>query len=84
MKTTINARLPRHVEQKLADYCAKQGVTRSEALVRALDRFIDEESGGVDGYSLAADLIPRTGIPTVQADNARTLAHNAFRVPRSR
>jgi hypothetical protein len=84
MKTTINARLPHHVEQKLADYCAKRGVTRSEALVQALDRYLDAENGGVDGYSLAVDLIPRQGIGKVQADNARALARDAFRGPRPR
>ena len=82
--TTINARLPLRVEQKLTDYCAKRGVRRSEAVVRALDRLLEQESGGVDAYSLAADLIPSEGVAEVQSDRVRGLAHKAFRGTRSR
>ena len=82
--STINARLPLRVEQKLAEYCAKRGVKRSEAVVRALDHFLERESGGADAYSLAADLIPEAGVKTLQSDNVRELAGKAFRGPRSR
>jgi hypothetical protein len=84
MRRVLNARLPLRVEQKLADYCAKRGVTRSEAVVRALDRYLDEEGGGVDAYSLAADLIPPRGVSEVQADKVRELARKAFLGSRSR
>ena len=84
MSCVINARLPHRVEQKLADYCAKQGVTRSEAVVRALDRYLDEAAGGVDAYSLAVDLIPPRGAKALQSDNVRALAEHAFRASRSR
>ena len=84
MRRTLNARLPLRIEQKLADYCTKRGVTRSEAVVRALDRYLDDEGGGVDGYSLAADLIPQRGVSEVQADKVRELARKAFRGSRSR
>jgi hypothetical protein len=84
MGTNINARLPLRVEQKLAAYCAKRGVKRSEAVLRALDQYLDQESGGVNAYSLAADLIPAQGIKDVQSDNARALARKAFRGSRSR
>ena len=84
MSSVINARLPYRVEQKLADYCAKQGVTRSATVVRALDRYLDEQAGGVDGYSLARDLIPSHGAKALQADKVRILAERAFRAPRSR
>ena len=84
MGATINARLPDRVEQKLAEYCAKRGVKRTEALVRALDHYLDQETGGANAYSLAADLIPPRGVKDVQADNARMLARKAFRGSRSR
>lgn len=84
MGTNINARLPLRVEQKLAEYCAKRGVKRSEAVLRALDQYLDQDSGGVNAYSLAADLIPSQGIKELQADNARALARKAFRGSRSR
>ena len=83
MGSTINARLPLRVEQKLAEYCAKRGVNRSEAVVHALDRYLDAETGGVNAYALAADLIPAKGIKVVQADNVRELARKAFRGSRA-
>ena len=45
MVATINARIPPQLEQKLAEYRAKRGVTRSEATLRALDRYLDHETG---------------------------------------
>ncbi|MCX7961438.1 MAG: hypothetical protein N2653_07670 [Burkholderiales bacterium] len=72
------------MEQKLADYCARRGVTRSSAIVRALERFLDRETGGRDAWSLAADLIPEKGIAQIQADRVRELAQRAFRGPRAR
>ena len=84
MGETVNARIPARVEQKLAQYCAKQGVTRTEAIVRALDQYLDQSSGGPDAYSLAADLIPPEGAPAVQSDRVRETARKAFRVTRTR
>jgi hypothetical protein len=84
MAPTLNARLPPRVEQKLTEYCAKRGIKRTEAVVRALDQFLDSESGGVNAYTLAADLIPGEGVTTVQSENVRELASRAFRGKRSR
>ena len=82
--STLNARLPLRVEQKLAEYCAKRGVKRTEAVIQALDRFLEEETGGANAYSLAADLIPEQGIKTLQSENVRELAAKAFRGSRAR
>lgn len=84
MADSINARIPLRVEQKLAEYCVKQGVTRSEAVIQALDEYLDRAAGGPDPYSLAADLIPQEGAPSLQSDNARELARKAFRGSRAR
>lgn len=84
MGNTINARIPDRIEQKLAAYCANQGVTRSETVVRALDEYLDRSSGGSSGYSLAADLIPAKGAPEIQSANVRDLARRAFRGSRTR
>lgn len=84
MADVINARVPSRVEQKLADYCAKRGVTRTEAVVRALDHYLDQEAGGASAYALAADLIPARGARELQSDNARELARKAFRGTRTR
>ena len=82
MANTINARIPPRLEQKLADYCAKRGVARSQAVVRALDSYLDKESAGPSPYSLAADLIPAKGAKAIQSANVRALARRAFRGPR--
>lgn len=84
MGDIINARIPPRVEEKLAEYCAKRGVTRTEAVVRALDDYLDKETGGASPYSLAADLIPRKGAGKLQSGKVRELARKAFRGPRSR
>jgi hypothetical protein len=84
MASAINARIPKRVEQKLAEYCAKQGVTRSEAIVQALDSYLDRAAGGVSAYSLAADLIPRRGNSAIQSDRVRELVRKAFARKRAR
>ena len=84
MAKTVNARIPARVEQKLAEYCTKHGVTRSEAVVRALDEYVDKESGGASAYSLLADLIPPRGAPEIRSDRVRELVRKAFRASRSR
>jgi hypothetical protein len=84
MADTLSARIPPRVEQKLAEYCAKQGVTRTETLVRALDEYLDRHAGGGDAYALAADLIPERGDPALQSDSVRKLVRAAFRGSRAR
>lgn len=84
MGDIINARIPPRVEEKLAEYCARRGVTRTEAVVRALDHYLDREAGGTSPYSLASDLIPGRGVKALQSDKARALARKAFRGSRAR
>jgi hypothetical protein len=84
MSTLINARIPQRVEQKLADYCAKRGITRTEAVVRALDHYFDHDAGGASPYSLAADLIPPRGMKELQSGKVREIARKAFRDSSSR
>ena len=84
MAGTVNARIPPRVEQKLAEYCARSGLTRSEAVIRALDGYLDRASGGESAYSLAADLIPRRGTKAIRSDKVRELARKALRGPRAR
>lgn len=84
MPRTLTARIPPRVEQKLADYCTRHGVTRTEALVRALDDYLDRRAGGGDAFALAADLIPQEGVRELQSREVRKLARAAFRGKRSR
>lgn len=83
MGDIINARIPPRVEEKLAEYCARRGVTRTEAVVRALDDYLDKETGGSSPYSLAADLIPSKGVKELQSGRVRELARKAFRGSRT-
>ena len=84
MSHTVNARIPPRVEQKLAEYCAKRGVTRSQAVLRALEEYLDKAEGGAAPYALAADLIPSKGSPELQSDRVRAIARRAFRGSRAR
>ncbi len=84
MSRTLTARLPLRVEQKLAEYCARQGVTRTDALIRALDEYLDRHAGGADAFALAVDLIPRRGARELQSSDVRKLARAAFRGSRAR
>ena len=84
MSDIINARIPPAVRQKLAEYCVKQGVSRSEVVVRALDQFLDAAAGGANPGTLAAGLIPENGIAEIQSGNVRELAQMAFRDRRAR
>ena len=74
MGRTVNVRITPHLEQKLAEYCAKRGVTRSEAVVEALHRHLDAAAGGISALALAADLIPERGAGEIQSDNARAFS----------
>jgi hypothetical protein len=51
--------------------------------VRALDAYLDAQSGGANAYAIAADLIPRRGAAALQSTDVRRLARRAFRGPRS-
>ena len=84
MSRTLTARIPPRVEQKLAEYCTRHGVTRTEAMVHALDDYLDRRAGGSDAYALAADLIPKLGVRDLQSREVRKLARAAFRGARPR
>ena len=78
MNDIVKVRIPPQLEPKLLEYCARHGVTRAEAVARALDQYPDCDAGGVNPCSLAADLIPRAGVKTLQSDNFRVLARKTF------
>ena len=83
MRRSVNARITPHLEQKLAEYCARRGVTRSEAIVRALEEHLDAAGEGVSAWALAKDLVPDQGVDAIQSDTARELARKAMRGTRS-
>lgn len=54
---TLSVRIPTRVEQELAEYCARNGVSKSEAVKEALDRFLSGKSGEKSPYEVMKDLI---------------------------
>ena len=42
---TLTVRLPDRVEQELAEYCATHGVSKSDAVKRALDDMLRHDAG---------------------------------------
>ena len=40
----LSVRLPARVEQRLAEYCAHAGVSKTEAVKRALERLFEQEA----------------------------------------
>lgn len=84
MSCTVNARITPHLEQRIAEYCVKRGVTRSEMVVRALSQYLDENTDGSSAWSLAADLVPEQGVDAIQSENASALARKAMRAKAAR
>lgn len=79
---TLSVRIPLRVEQELADYCAKNGVSKSEAVKDALDQFLSGKSSERSPYELAKDLIgPHTDeVPSEDlARSTKQLLRERFR-----
>ena len=82
---TERAHPPPRVAQKLAELAASSmESTRTDAVVHALDDYLNRQAGGSDAYALAADLIPKRGVAKLQSATVRKLAHDAFRGSRAR
>jgi hypothetical protein len=78
---TLSVRIPARVEQELADYCARNGVSKSEAVKNALDQFLSATGAEKSPYELAGDLIgPHTDeAPTEDvARNTKRLLRERF------
>ena len=54
---TLSVRIPARIEQELAEYCARKGVSKSEAVKDALDQFLSGKKGDKSPYELMKDLI---------------------------
>jgi hypothetical protein len=53
----LSVRIPARVEQELADYCVKNGVSKSDAVKEALEQFLSGEGAERSPYELLKDLI---------------------------
>lgn len=79
---TLSVRIPLRVEQELADYCARKGVSKSDAVKEALDQFLAGKDADKTPYELAKDLIgPHTDEPPTEdvARNTKRLLRAQFR-----
>ena len=47
---TLTVRLPNRVEQDLAEYCATHGLSKSEAVKRALEEVLRAPEAGAAGH----------------------------------
>jgi hypothetical protein len=54
---TLSVRIPLRVEQELAEYCARNRVSKSEAVKDALDQFLSGKRRDKTPYELMKDLI---------------------------
>ena len=60
---TLSVRIPLRVEQELTEYCARKGVSKSEAVKDVLDQFLSVK-GDKSPYEVMKDLIgPATDEP---------------------
>jgi Arc/MetJ-type ribon-helix-helix transcriptional regulator len=67
----ISVRLPPRVEQKLAEYCVSNKVTRSEAVKRALQQMLETNSGTPSPYELGREYFERNARTKPTKDIAR-------------
>ncbi|MDB5864746.1 MAG: hypothetical protein JWO70_2552 [Betaproteobacteria bacterium] len=78
----LSVRIPLRVEQELAEYCARNKISKSEAVKRALDDFLTAKQAEQSPYELGKDLIgPQTDEAPSEdvARHTRRLLRDRFR-----
>ena len=75
----ISVRLPSRVEQKLADYCVSHGVTKSEAVKRALEQLFTQAPLSPDPYRASARFRGSDKRPGNVAMNSKAILREYFR-----
>lgn len=79
---TLSVRIPPRVEQELAEYCARNKISKSEAVNRALEEFLVAKKGAPSPYELGHDLFgPHTDdVPSENvARDSKKLLRERFR-----
>ena len=79
---TLTVRLPERVEQKLAEYCTKHRLSKSEAVSLALDLLLAASADKPSPYDLGKDLFgPHTDTAPTEdtARNSKRLLREPFR-----
>ncbi len=67
----LSVRLPPRVEQRLADYCASHGITRTDAVKRALEQMLSTGAGQPSPYELGEEFFARNLRTRPRRDVAR-------------
>ena len=74
---TLTVRLPNRVEQKLADYCTKRNVTKSDAVKEALELLLESNTQqAADEHSFVGS---DKGDGTDVSGNIKALLRSKFR-----
>lgn len=79
---TLTVRLPERVEQELAEYCVKRGISKSDAVKQALDKLLAEQADAPSAYELGKEFFgPHTDTkPTEEvATDIKRLLRERFR-----
>ena len=80
---TLTVRLPDRVEQDLAEYCVRHGLSKSDVVKEALSRLLSESPRGSSAYDLGRDLFapPPSGPEPLEdvARNSKRLLREHFR-----
>lgn len=76
---TISVRLPPRVEQELAQYCASNKLTKSEAVKRALQQLFDQAPEPPDAYRASAKYRGSDKTPGDVARHSKRLLRERFR-----
>jgi len=75
----ISVRLPPRVEQRLAEYCAHTGLSKSEAVKRALERLFDHEAIPAGANAAARRFVGSDDRAGDVARNSKRLLRKHFR-----
>ena len=75
----ISVRLPPRVEQKLAEYCVSLKVSKSEAVKRALEQFLEQAGAPPNIYKASAKFRGSDKTPGDVARHSKRLLREHFR-----
>ena len=79
MSSSLTARLPDDIARPLKHYCEDAGVSKTVVVVSALREFLATHKPRPTVYELALPLIPKAGLPHLQAKDIKHMLREKFR-----
>ena len=79
MSVSFSTRLSLGIAKPFVAYCDDAGLTKSEVMARALSEFLATHKPRPTAYELALPLIPKEGLPHLQAKDAKRILREKFR-----